>query len=131
MCRIDWLIFALLNFFTRTCQFFTIWNLLLTGNSNVEDEYFCDIAYLEWFTFNKSKGTREYQPKSTMALLCENWESAENPTYIKWKIHSLGTEKCFMRSLESLIIWAHLSLKERSLWKPLSNSWKSWKTYFY
>ena len=31
----------------RTRQFFTIWDLPLAGNSNVGDEYYGDIAYLE------------------------------------------------------------------------------------
>jgi len=58
MRQIDWLIFAHLKFFYRTCYFFTIWDLLLVGNSNVEDEYYCDIAYLEQFTFNNPKPTK-------------------------------------------------------------------------
>ena len=33
--------------FSRTRQFFTIRYLPLAGNSNVGDEYYCDIAFLE------------------------------------------------------------------------------------
>ena len=44
----NWLInICPFDFFTRTRQFFTIWDLPLAGNSNVEDEYYCEIAFLE------------------------------------------------------------------------------------
>ena len=35
------------HFFPKIRQFFTIWDLILAGNSNVGDEYYGDIAYLE------------------------------------------------------------------------------------
>ena len=34
-------------------------------------------------------------------------------------------------NLESLLVWALLSLKEWSLWKPLSNFWKTYKNTFF
>ena len=73
MWQIDWLTFAHLKFFSKTHQFFTIWDLPLAGNSNVGDKYYCDIACLEKFTFkSRTKYSLDFTEFSTNFTKAKN-----------------------------------------------------------